>query len=350
VLDVAPVGIHDDFFELGGHSLLAVRLVTEIESHFGREVPLPALFRTSTVEELAGMLRRDDRLTAESAELVALRRGTDAKPPLFCICGVFLYRDLAQRLAPDQPVYAIYIKSELEVLEGGRLEGGSGLPRLEEMAAAYREQIQAVQPHGPYSLAGVSFGGLLAFEVAQQLRRQGEDVAYLALFDSFLPNAVKRRPLAWLAHQAKLALRRGPAATLQRIAARLRGAGRAGDAGFFDRMADEAGDATLAQTAAREGTTELRRARGAIYTHAKRAYRPAPYEGRMGVFRAADREFFPGYRMEPSLGWAPIATGELEVVDVPGTHLGVLEEPHVATLADALSQRLPGSSQDDGEA
>ena len=159
------IGRHDNFFELGGHSLLAARLTTEIDKLLGCKLPIAALFQSPTVESLTR------RLTGENwappwRSLVPLQP-LGAKPPFFLVHGwggdVFVFLGLAQHLAPDQPAYG---------LQAVGLDGSS--PRhatVETMAAHYVQEIRSFQPEGPYYLGGYSMGGLVAFEMAQQLHR-----------------------------------------------------------------------------------------------------------------------------------------------------------------------------------
>ncbi|HSK80047.1 MAG TPA: alpha/beta fold hydrolase, partial [Thermoanaerobaculia bacterium] len=175
LLGVPSVGIRDGFFDLGGHSLLAVRLMSRIRVEMGRDLPLGTLFGASTVESLAAVLRRED--AGERSPLVLIRPGEGT--PLFLVHpvggSVLCYRDLAQALG-DRPVWA--------------LQSPENPPsRLEEMAAAYLSALRPAQPQGPYRLAGWSMGGTLAYEMARQLRSQGEEVELLALIDASVPGA-----------------------------------------------------------------------------------------------------------------------------------------------------------------
>jgi pimeloyl-ACP methyl ester carboxylesterase len=180
VLGVRPVGVKTGFFDLGGKSLLAARLFMKIIKTFGKELPLTTLIHAPTVELLAKELRPSEK-GAEYPTLVAMRRrGT--RPPFFCVHGgagstLFLHR-LAQRMGPNQPFYGI----EPEGLDGGRFQRTT----IEQMAAHYLSEIRKVQPAGPYYLGGYCFGGIVAFEMAQQLRRQGEVAALVALFTADL--------------------------------------------------------------------------------------------------------------------------------------------------------------------
>jgi thioesterase domain-containing protein len=106
-----------------------------------------------------------------------------SKPPLFCVHAidgnVLVFQNLARHLDPDQPVYGLQAKG----LDGKQAPH----TRFEDMAADYIKEIRTVQPEGPYLLAGYSSGGVVAFEMAQQLQAQGQQVELLALIDSYCP-------------------------------------------------------------------------------------------------------------------------------------------------------------------
>jgi acyl carrier protein len=188
VLGVQPVGVTDNFFDLGGHSLLAVRLFAQIEKVFGKNLPLATLFQAPTVEQLTPIVREQDS-SASWSSLVAVQP-EGSKPPFFGVHGalanVLMFRGLAHHLGPDQPVYGL----QAQGLDGKH----EPHTRVEEMAAHYIAEIRTVQSEGPYYLGGVSFGGLVAFEMAQQLHARGERVALLALFNTDFPGQPKYMP------------------------------------------------------------------------------------------------------------------------------------------------------------
>ncbi|WP_276373759.1 amino acid adenylation domain-containing protein [Archangium gephyra] len=178
VLGVQPVGVRGDFFELGGHSLLAVRLMARVRETTGRELPLATLVRAPTVELLAALLRQESPLPW--SPLVPLGGGGD-KTPLFLVHpvggNVFCYTELARQLGSERPIFG---------LQAQGLDGLSApLSSVEEMAAHYVESIRSVQPSGPYLLGGWSMGGVIAYEMAHQLRQRGEEVELVALIDSY---------------------------------------------------------------------------------------------------------------------------------------------------------------------
>ncbi|ACK67643.1 amino acid adenylation domain protein [Rippkaea orientalis PCC 8801] len=178
VLNVSPISIKDNFFELGGHSLLAVRLIAEVKQEFNQHLPLVTLFNSPTIEQLASLLRTETPSVSWSS-LVPIQTQGD-QPPFFCVPGVggnviYLY-DLARYLGKDHPFYG---------LQSVGLDGESApYTTIKAMAEHYIKLIQSVQPKGPYYLGGHSFGGWVAFEMAQQLQQQGQEVKCLALLDT----------------------------------------------------------------------------------------------------------------------------------------------------------------------
>jgi amino acid adenylation domain-containing protein len=185
VLGRERIGIKDNFFDVGGHSLLAVRLLAQIEKMAGKKLPLATLFQAPTIEQLAKILRQEE-WKAPWSSLVAIQP-LGSKPPFFCVHAaagnVLFYSDLARHLGSDQPFYGL----QAQGLDGDE----DPYNRVEEMASHYIDEIRTVQPKGPYLLGGLSFGGVLAYEMAQQLRAQGEKVGLLVLFDTYGPDYPK---------------------------------------------------------------------------------------------------------------------------------------------------------------
>lgn len=182
VLAVDRIGVHDNFFDLGGHSLLAVRLMSLVQERFGRQLPLSSLFEAPDIARQAALLDRGD---GAGSPLVCLQpQGT--KPPLFCVHAVagdlLAYRALARHLGEARPFYGLQAPGIASGAHPGSIEG---------LAALYLDAIRTVQPTGPYRLAGWSMGGVIAYEMARQLREAGERVASLALIDSYTPDAVR---------------------------------------------------------------------------------------------------------------------------------------------------------------
>ncbi|MEM9682363.1 MAG: non-ribosomal peptide synthetase, partial [Pseudomonadota bacterium] len=185
-LGIAEVGLRDDFFLLGGDSLQAVELFLRIEKHVGRRLPRSILFEASTVAEMAR------RIGDEAAPgcLVPIQPDGN-RTPFFCVHGidggVLYFRDLARHLGSDRPFYGVQATADTD----------RDMPflGLEDMVRRYLEDIRKVQLAGPYLLGGYSFGGWAAFEMARQLKREGERVALLAIIDTHCPNGRPGVPL-----------------------------------------------------------------------------------------------------------------------------------------------------------
>ena len=188
LLGVDLIGIHDNFFELGGNSLQAVALFAQIEKQFGKNLPLATLFQSATIAGIAQIIRKKNWL-APWESLVPIQPN-GSKLPLFYIHGgggnLLVYRDLALALGSDQPVYGLQPRG----LDGKYVP----FQRIEDMADHYLAQIRKRQPNGPYFLAGLSSGGIIAWEIAQRLQAQGQKVALLALFDAGAPGESKLLP------------------------------------------------------------------------------------------------------------------------------------------------------------
>lgn len=178
-LPVARVDVQQPLSNQGLDSLMTAEFFANIEKTLGKKLPLSTLIEAPTIQHLTDILNRDKHEISWSS-LVEMQPG-GSNPPLFLIHGaggnILLYRDLVQHLGPDQPVYG---------LQAQGLDGEQPiLTRIEDMAALYLKEVQAVQPHGPYLIGGYCMGGTIALEMAQQLYDQGKDVALLALFETY---------------------------------------------------------------------------------------------------------------------------------------------------------------------
>ena len=320
MLEVRPVGIREDFFALGGHSLLAVRLLARVRQRFGRELPLASLFQGATVERMARWLR--DEAAPRDTEVLVTLQDAAGRPPLFCVHpiggGVLCYAELAALLGPEQPFYG------LQAVPTGPAVA------LEAMAARYLEAIRERQPRGPYHLAGWSMGGVVAYEMALQLRREGHEVAFLGLVDAAAPAGAAAsldEPDLLLAFAADLAALAG-----------------ASEDDRTDRLEIEGG-ASLKQLLSAHRhllppdlkLADVRRLYETFRANALAlsGYRPQPYAGRLTLFRATDRD---GCRPE-DLGWRSLAA-EVTVEPLPGDHFGLLRGHGARALATALRAAL----------
>lgn len=322
VLGIQPIGVRDNLFELGGHSLLAAHLSDQIEKAFNKNLPLATIFQAPTVEQLANILRQD----ASSAPRLSLTaiQPNGAKPPLFLCEGVSIYRPLIPYLGPEQPLYGLVAS-----IRDGK-HGPSN--RVEALAAHYIQEMRTLQPEGPYFLAGLSFGGMIAYEMAQQLVAQGHYVALVTLFDTILPDAYRVLPLHERVcfHSSKL-FGLGLTYVLEQVKARLQRLKERSMRIYSKFHLGRGGPVphTLEYFAMLELNDE-----------AGRNYVPRVYPDQVTLFKASDRVDAATAYVDPDLGWGQLAAGGLEIYEVPGDHLTMLKEPHVQVLAEKLRDCL----------
>ena len=190
---ISPIGIKDDFFDLGGSSLLAIQLITNINQDLHLQLPLHIIISYSTIASLVQYINGEGDNAEDNMlpfSVVTIQKGASNKKPLFMMHpaggSVYLYRDLATALGKDQPLYGIQAQSMM-------LNSSGSIFSVQGMASAYITAIQEIQPDGPYYLGGASFGGTLAFEMAQQLKAKNHSVAMLAMIDT---NIVETMPLS----------------------------------------------------------------------------------------------------------------------------------------------------------
>jgi aspartate racemase len=334
LLETPQIGRDDDFFALGGHSLMALRLFSRIHREFDRALPLAALLTHPTVARLATLLAPELRAAAIAGEskghLVTLARGGDG-PPLFCIHGgdggVLFYRSLAELVPHEGPLHAI---------EARALSSNGPIPEatVEETAASYVREILALHPRGPFRLAGYSFGGVVAHEMACRLVEMGHEVDFLGLFDTQNPVApCKRLSLpgrfgTFWQQQAALPL----PAKLERLRERV-----AEGIATHRRVKEEVA-AAMTQGPA-EAHSDLRRVQVREENwRAMQDYRPRPFAGRITLFKAmtaSDKVEWPD-----DYGWTDLAQGGLDIIPVPGQHLTLFDDGNVESLAAALADRL----------
>jgi thioesterase domain-containing protein/acyl carrier protein len=316
VLDKRPVGIRDNFFELGGHSLLAARLMHRIEQQLGKRLPLAALLQAPTIEQLARLMSEDKESGGWSSLVPLQPKGS--RPPFFCVHGVggnvLGFRDLVRHLGNEQPFFAL----QPQGLDGKR----ACLTSVGEMAACYVQEIRRVQPEGPYRIGGYSFGGLVAYEMAQMLEAQGEHVALLALFDSY-PGKSETR-----AEQMKNLM---SLPLTQRLS-------------FLFKKGGRVLMTLRKRIEMRFLPRALRNVRRAC-SEAAGEYDVQPYKGRVTLFRV--REKSAGSLNDPYSIWWRMAANGVELREIGGDHLSLLKEPQVRFLAGELAEALAQSVQED---
>jgi amino acid adenylation domain-containing protein len=305
LLGKRPIGIRDNFFELGGHSLIAIRLMRRLEQAFHRKLPLAALFEAPTIEKLARVVERES--WSPSFSLAVPIQPLGKRPPFFCVHGlggaVLRFKDLAGHMVPDQPFYGI----QPQGIDGGM----PFLHTVEEMATCYIAEMQKVQSQGPYYIGGYSFGGLVAFEMARQLRARGVEVAFLGLVDTY-PGKPKSKAVL-LSTLLRMPREQQFAYVTRKITKYRRGLRRRFDALFLPKPLKEA-----------------RR----ILARAEMAYRPKKYDGSATWLRASEKALR-GFD-DPHEDWSTWATAGVEIYEIEGDHGSIMKEPMVGVLAEKL--------------
>jgi amino acid adenylation domain-containing protein len=340
-LGINAVSIEDDFFELGGSSIKAAQMFNDIKKAFRKKLPLSTLLVAPSIEKLSVYLRKNGKFKAWSCLVPIQPLGT--KPPLFCIHGgwgnVLFYRYLSNSLGAQQPLYAL----QAQGLDGKGFPHGS----IERMAADYIRELRSVQNSGPYHLAGYCFGAVVAFEMAQQLKRQGQEVALLVSFNGVTPNYIE--PVIEDVSVNKMTDRNSSRGFYGRLIkfkkkflqmntrdkflypfVRIRFA--------WSQVATKVNLALYLKYRNLGWRLPAKAARLFVASSMNNClikYSPKPYDGNMTVFRS------PKLYSEATLGWKEFVNGEIVCIEVPGEHQNrtyIMYEPHVQFIAAKLQQ------------
>lgn len=338
VLGCAPIGIDDNFFDLGGHSLIAVRLFSKIESEFAVKLPLATLFQAQTVEEMAKVLKSkgSNKMWDSLVPLEVEGRGS----PLFLIHaadgGLLNYYELVRNYGKERPIYGIQALG---------LNGETApLTSIEAMASGYLNAIRTVQPRGPYLLLGYCAGGLVAYEMARQLKEVGDEVSLLGIIDSSAPG--QKRSALVLRNEFMVEflnlfvnirsadpkenlinlIRYFPLRAMKVIQFGLHALG-------FGTRSQEP---TLPYWAS--DLSDARKLTVLAITKAVRAYHPGKYSGTITLFRQTHPILT---TPDPLLGWENLTKGKVDCMALGGfVHGSLLRPPQVRTLARELRRRI----------
>ncbi len=341
VLHIRPIGVQTNIFELGVHSLQAAQLFLRISQAFARDLPISVLFKAPTIEQLAEFVR-PQAARANFATLIPIQPN-GSKPPFFCVHGgagstLFLHR-LAHHLGPNQPFYGF----ESEGVDGRPIQHTS----MEQIAAHYISEMRRVQSEGPYYIGGYCFGGLVAFEMAQQLLRAGQKAEVVAMFNAPLryhrptPSPSRVQPKGKPASKLKKFQQMAPRQKLRYVYA-----------GIREKLTRKI-TRVIWTTRLRTGNIVCRCFLAAgkpvpgkfrrMYVHrmtgaAERRYKAHFYPGQIILFRGKGL-----YDNEPEMGWTGLAQ-HIEPHEIAGgqhrSRRDILDEPKVQLLARQLATCL----------
>ncbi|MBW4538427.1 MAG: amino acid adenylation domain-containing protein [Myxacorys chilensis ATA2-1-KO14] len=371
-LGLTEIDVTQNFFDMGGDSLKAMRLMDRIHQHFEQvgALPLSSLFLAPTIEQLAQQLDQANCSTfaSEIPSLVSLQP-TGSKPPFFCVHPifgtVFPYYQLAQQFsAPtDSANQTSIAQSTLELGTANRpfyglhpigLEGHSPHTTIAEMAAYYIKAIRQIQPEGPYYIGGWSFGGVVAFEMAQQLEQAGHEVALLAMLDTASPGhqlsyrdnfnvltTLTRSLLPFLIDYGcllKSSLQTQVQTQSTQFLSSFLKSFRRQPRGDNELRAANPAEAWHSQS---QLLNELS-LRPILQTYRANAkaflsYSPQWYSRPITLFKTSKTN------QNSTLGWEKL-TKEVNLCPIPGNHLTMLRSPHVQYLAQQLKQRMEKGS------
>jgi thioesterase domain-containing protein/acyl carrier protein len=339
ILNVRPIGVTDNFFQRGGHSLLVVRLLARVEDQFGRELTISGFFQKPTIRDLVAALETDE--VEEFPALVQIQRG-GSLDPIFCVHSqggdVGYFSRVAQYMGDEQPFYALQALAPTDLTE---------YVSIEEMAAHYLSEICKVRRFGPYHLGGHSFGSVIAFEMAQQLVRQGREVGLLALIGGGSPLVLKG-----LNSSIELMTVAGMARDIARMARvdfdlpheEVQRLGREyGMEYALEYILDKCKRTNLLSD--KVGLPWIRRfIRGVmLQTEAVKNYQPDVYDGVITYYTATESELENekaweslGIDDSPTHRWEELSTKPLVIRKIPGFHSTMTDEPNVQVLAEQL--------------
>ncbi|MES2826911.1 MAG: amino acid adenylation domain-containing protein [Bacteroidota bacterium] len=333
VLGNQNISIYDNFFELGGHSLTAVQVMSKIEKQTGQRLPLATLFEHSTIEELSLLLNLDGKSVTWDSLVPIKPKGN--KIPIYIVHGaglnVLLFNTLAAHMDSDQPVYGLQAKGLNGIDEP--------LQRIEDMAAHYIAAIRAQNPNGPYALAGYSFGGVIAFEMARQLEAIGLEVKMLGMFDTYAYRTPHYDPIVIKYVNKGLYFGRKLWHTLTF------------KEGFLNTISNryETFNQKMNHVLSKMFKGEKYDQLGAFGYPAKvdemnsiasKHYRITPYNISIELFRADTRSFY--IDDFEYMGWKTYALKGITVHNIPGEHNTIFKAPNdkyfAATLQDCLNK------------
>ena len=333
MLGRSPIGLKDHFFHLGGNDELADQLFAEIARECGRSLPSATIGHAPTIEALAAVL--DQPTLPQFSPFVQVRPGSHT-PPIYIahgLCGTVEFYKLGQHIETSHAIYGIQARG----VDGAE----PGYDRIEEMADYYLDALEKFQPEGVVHLVGYSFGGLVALEMAQRLRRRKREVGLLVLLDTF-PHP---RYLPWDYRRELFGKRvRHHLGTIRQM--------RVGGAASYllfglRRKLHQSGAITEGKPTVAATGVSFAETTPDVNQRAYRAYmryRPEFYPGKIHFVATQIKSFFPG---DPRTVWTKLAA-ELEVEIIPGDHLGIVGKKF-EPLAAVLTRYIQDATGEQGK-
>ena len=325
-LCISPIGTHQDFFDLGGHSLLATKLLARVQRTLGVRLPIATLFQQPTIAEFAKVVRSKSRMLPTKNPHV---------PPLFWVGGGAFLRAISSCLQPHRMV----IPMGLDMDEWLSLQRPY---KVEDMARIIARHIVGQNPDGPYFLGGWCYEGVLAYETALQLRREGHRVDLLILVDAVTPKS------------------RTSMSTYQRIAARLhrevfhlRNLATLGPSNWAEYLRERFVDFSDYRKRVHWQKTSKIDMKGLTFEDERNRvlhlamldYVPSVYEGSLLFCQAGNRPA--GEYWDLASEWRSLAKGKSEWLELGGDHVTMLKPPNIDLLAAKLKLALDAATEEE---
>jgi surfactin family lipopeptide synthetase C len=321
LLGIEGISVEDSFFDLGGNSLLVIQLIDRIKRVFKRNIPLETVYQASTPRKLSETIESFENLEPD-IQLVKIHSHGN-KVPFFCVHGDDANFYLPKYLDEEQPFYAFFHQGR-----DGHLMHHKSIP---DIASHYITQLHQIQRHGPYKLGGFSIGGLIAYEMANQLTKNGEKVSLLVLFDTHAP---KHKEYV-ISAQSSLINTNNKYNKMENVILESTNKfiqGFAKKKGRLIKMLQYYYYLLTNQLI----PTELRRFYIIkTYKNAEKKYSPDKFSGSLHIFRAKEN-MIPDY----SLGWKNLVDGKISVQEILGDHYSIMTKPHIKSLGRKLQKLL----------